>query len=378
MTGVLGKAVAATGNAPATARPPVAELRCLTGLRGIAATAVMLDHYAALDFAAPFPLDMMPHMYLAVDMFMLLSGFILAMNYEDLLRRGSIAATYRTFLWRRVARLYPVYALLTVVCFVLCRGGWLFFLHPDASFAALLANLLAVQTWIWPGSSLDGPGWSISAEWFANLAFPLLLPVVLGRSAAKAATVHGAAWIVLALTALLFGELFDIPSSGAVNVISGPEALGRCVSEFAIGMVCWRLRSRAAWVRHLAGDRVQVVLVLGLALLMQSTRLDLAFVAGCALLLMGLSWESSALSALLRSRPLLFLGRVSFSLYLIHIALLPLRDALEALLGQAGVPGARWVAVLCCAACTVALAAVSRRLVERPAQRWLLHRLRPI
>lgn len=352
------------------------EIRSLTGLRGIAATLVMLDHYAAIDFSYPFPLDMLPHMYLAVDMFMLLSGFILAMTYEDRLASFSVSEGYRTFLLRRIARLYPLYAVTTIVCFVLCRMGWLTFLNPADSYGALVANLLAVQTWLWPGSSLNGPGWSISAEWFANLVFPLLVPVILGRSLALATWFSGLAFVGLVVSAIMFGQLFDVPASGAVNMISGPEALGRCVTEFVIGMYCWRLRSRLTWTYALADNRIQLGLLFCLAVLIQFTTLDAAFVLICALLLIGLSFETSILSGMLRSGPLSYLGKISYSIYLVHITLLPVRDELAKLFESYNVLGAWSLAVLCTALIALALATLSWRYLEQPAQGYLQGSLR--
>ena len=350
----------------------VPEIRSLTGLRGVAAVLVMLDHYAALDFSAPRPLDMLPHMYLAVDMFMLLSGFILAMSYGPRLMQLPWGAGWRLLLVRRVARLYPLYALATLVCFGLCRAGWLTFLDPDSSVAALLANLLAVQTWLWPGSSLDGPGWSVSAEWAANLAFPLLVPVLLGRSPVLAAAAAGLALAMLVCSALAFGELFDVPAPGAVNTIRGAGALGRCVGEFALGIYCWRLRSRVPGLRALGRSGWQLALLLVLALLMQDTRLDTLFVAVCALFLVGTSFESSVVSGVLRSAPLAHLGRTSYSIYLVHITLMPVRDALARLFVQLGLAGAWALAVSCCALATLVLATLTWRYVERPARAAIL------
>ena len=348
------------------------EIRTLTGLRGVAAVAVMVDHLAKLEFDASFPLDMLPHMYLAVDMFMVLSGFILAMTYGERLGIVPSAAGWRVFLLRRIARLYPLYLLTTLVCFLLCRAGLLSFLDPDTSGPALLANLLAVQTWAWPGSSLNGPGWAVSTEWFANGVFPLLLPLLLGRSAGLAALVCGVAMAGLVASALAFGQLFLVPSPGAVNIISGPEALGRCVTEFAIGMYCWRLRSRSRWVEVLALDRVQVPLVVAMFVLMQWTETDTLFVAACAVLILGLSFERSTVSAVLRSAPVCFLGRISYSIYLVHITLLPLRDALAERLAGMGPVQAWWSAVLCCAVLAIGLATLTRRFVETPGQRLVL------
>ena len=352
------------------------EIRSLTGLRGIAATLVMLDHYAAVDFSYPFPLNMLPHMYLAVDMFMLLSGFILARAYEDRLNHSRSGEGYRLFILQRIARLYPLYALTTIVCFGLCRAGWLTFLNPDTSLAALLANLLAIQTWLWPGSSLNGPGWSISTEWFANLLFPLLVPMSLGRSPARAACVGGLAFAGLVVSAIGSGQLFGVPSPGAVNIISGLGALGRCVGEFAIGMLCWRLRSGSPWIHILSASQLQFALLLVLFVLIQDTALDIVFVLVCAPLLVGLSFDTSVLSIALQWGPLVHLGKISYSIYLVHITLLPVRDGLALLLEGYGIPGAWWVAVFCSAFMTFLLATLTRRYVEGSAQKALLSSVR--
>ena len=99
------------------------EIRALTGLRGAAATAVMIDHYMAVDFTRPFPWPLLPHGYVAVDLFMILSGFVLAMSYEARFATMATPAFTTLFLKTRIARLYPIYALMTLACFVLCRLG---------------------------------------------------------------------------------------------------------------------------------------------------------------------------------------------------------------------------------------------------------------
>ena len=348
------------------------ELPSLTGLRGVAATLVMVDHLAQVDFSASFPLTMLPHMYVAVDMFMVLSGFILAMTYERRFQHLPAGRSYRLFVARRVARLYPMYALTTLVCFGLCRLGWLTFLHPDTSAPALAANLLAVQTWAWPGSSLNGPAWSISTEWLANLLFPALLPLLLGRSWQWAAGVAGLGLAAVIYAAICFGQLFDVPFPGAVNTITGLGAVARCVGEFAIGMYCWRLRSRVPALRVVSGNGCQLGVLLLLFLFLQEPILDLLSVVACAALVLGLSFETSVVSAALRSAPLLHLGRISYSIYLIHITLMPLRDALAEQFGRVAGPQAWVLAVACCVAVAIGLATVTRRYIERPAQRALL------
>ncbi len=349
-----------------------AEIRALTGLRGVAATAVMIDHYMAVDFTRPFPWPLLPHAYVAVDMFMILSGFVLAMSYEARLFTIPAPAFSMVFLKHRIARLFPMYAVMTLVCFVLCRLDWLTFLSPDTSWAALATNLLAIQTWIWPGSSLDGPGWSVSAEWAANLLFPALMPVMLSQSIKRGTLLAGAAVFVLLVSAIAFGSLFDIPARGVVNIISGPQALGRCVSEFIVGMYLWRVKSRLSWPRAFSGDASQVGLLVGMALLLLDPALDVALVLLSGLLILGLSFDRSILSRLLGSGPAHRLGVISYSIYIVHIALLPLRDLLAQRFDLAGMPHSWISAVVCTAALAISLATLGHYLIEVPAQRWLL------
>src|SRR6185437_6209521 len=80
----------------------------LDGLRGVAALAVVLYHYAS-DLIAP-------HGYLAVDLFFAMSGFVIASAYEAKLKDG---LDVRGFLGIRAKRLAPLWMLGAIVGFVL-------------------------------------------------------------------------------------------------------------------------------------------------------------------------------------------------------------------------------------------------------------------
>ncbi len=347
------------------------EIKALTGLRGVAASAVMIDHYAAVDFRSSFPLKFLPHMYVAVDMFMILSGFVLALTYEPRFAASKSIDANILFFRSRLARLYPLYLGMTLVCFLLCRDGCLTFLSPNTSLAALGANLLGVQTWIWPGTSLDGPAWSISAEWAANFLFPVLMTMILSGSLLRGTAVIAVAIGVLWICAFLFGSLFEDPVSGVVNIISGPQALGRCVSEFAIGIYLWRLRSRVDVARVLSSNGVQFALLAIMLVVFIEPKLDVVFVLMLGLLILGLSYDASKLARILGSGIAYRLGVISYSIYLVHIALLPVRDMLADLFGNSGVPYPWCMAVCCTATAAIGLSIISYRFIERPGQRLI-------
>ena len=89
------------------------QLPSLTPLRGVAALWVVLYHYCGT--AQFFPnLDITPHSYLiskgylAVDMFFVLSGFVMAHVYRRAFSEG-VGEHYRGFLMARIARLYPLH-----------------------------------------------------------------------------------------------------------------------------------------------------------------------------------------------------------------------------------------------------------------------------
>src|SRR5262245_23351549 len=148
-------------------RPP---LLALTGVRFVAAIFVVFYHYAPLGL--PSLLDnAVRNGHLAVGLFFVLSGFVLAYNYA-----GS-TVVWRKFWLARFARIYPAYLL----GFLLMAPA-VAFRYPDNPLKLAVAGLAAgtlVQGWF-PGLELvwNGPGWSLASEAFFYLLFPILLPVL--------------------------------------------------------------------------------------------------------------------------------------------------------------------------------------------------------
>src|SRR5271170_4945983 len=168
------------------------DIKALTGLRVIAAVWVVLFHFRPLlrDAAPGFRDALSPVLNCGaqgVDLFFMLSGFVLTWNYLD--RMGWSWSTRSTlhFLWLRLARVWPVY----LVTLHLAALWVIFTLHvghvPSQDIGRLTAvsyvrQILLVQLWFQPffdDSSWDGPAWSISAEWLAYLLFGLLVLVIL-------------------------------------------------------------------------------------------------------------------------------------------------------------------------------------------------------
>ena len=322
------------------------------------------------DVPMPFALRRtIDHGYLAVDIFMVLSGFVLAMIYGARFVRAPDGRVFGHFLWARLARIYPLYALTSLVCLVLSLAGVPVWGEPKHDALAMLANLLLVQGWGWPNESLNAAAWSISTEWAANLMFPILAVGLLGRNRLWCGLLALGGFAALVVAALVAGQSgFDEPVTGAVNWYVAPGALLRCISEFTLGMACWRVRGALAW---LGGTPIQCGLVLVILLLCQGYAADIVLVPAICLLVIGLSFERSAVSVALGSPILHWLGTISFSIYLWQMPLAPIVPGLAAWALWLGIGPTVVVSNLMLMALILLVAQVSFTSFERPAQGWV-------
>ncbi len=350
--------------------PQTGEIRSLTGLRGVAAMLVVLHHFRPTDrFALLNSLGQ--HGYLGVDVFFVLSGFVMAYVHHGFNGRWGEAGVLRGFLMQRAGRVYPLYIFLTLACIPLALGRLLPFKTP-LSVEKIAENALLIQGW---GLDLgiDPPGWSLSTEAAAYLLFPLLLAACLSRRRIVPAGAVCAVLGAYAVLAWLPDETLQEVGwrHGALN-ISDTRTLGplvRCIAGFTLGILTWRAMQDARWRRAASNGLLcgaTAALLLGL-LFLRST--DLAVLALSPVLLGCLATERSAVARALASRPVHRLGTWSYALYLAHYPMLGLRHAATDALRWVGItrtPGLSWALVL---ACMIAAAALLNRFVERPAQR---------
>lgn len=165
------------------------EIRSLTGLRLFAAAWVVLFHFqftpgrefqAAIDHLRPI----VGVGSLGVDLFYVLSGFVIAFTYLDRMGPRLNAGQSWRFIWARISRVWPVFAVVTnlfglwLAAKMIFGDGDIAFqkVQPDLGFVSWLRQMLMVQIWTEPyfdGVSWVGPAWSISAEWAAYTLFPL-------------------------------------------------------------------------------------------------------------------------------------------------------------------------------------------------------------
>ncbi|WP_395139203.1 acyltransferase family protein [Armatimonas sp.] len=341
----------------------------LDGLRGLAALYVVA-HHAFLLCAQAFPIraknslaDGLLYGHLAVDVFIVLSGFCLALPEK--------ATAAKVFYLKRARRILPAYLAIlaaSVAHTLYWNGGPL-------DFRALGLHGLLLQD-VFPETivAFNQPLWSVAVEWKIYFLFPVLLCLL--------AKPRGTA-LVLATTAIIGYGLTRIFILSGKSVAELGHTCPWYVFLFGIGVCAGKLTSR--WDGEQKRLMVLVlallsgVLLVGLLFVfpMESAEADLArafpvidpamgiLTAACLAL-----WHHR-LPRLLTLRPVVFCGTIAYSIYLIHFPILemlakkvvkPLLPAASqelqtlALLGL-GLPlvlGAAWV---------------SWRLFEKPFQR---------
>jgi peptidoglycan/LPS O-acetylase OafA/YrhL len=212
------------------------------GLRIIAAGAVVILHYSDYFRDAGVGRFMVAHIWhfnLFVDLFFVVSGFVIARQYFD---RVDDAASIGRFLWRRVARIYPLH-LATLAFYVALAGA----LHFGAArtdnparypLSDLPAQFLLLHAFIGERLTFNFPSWSLSAEMFCYLLFPLVALMAQRRKETVLALV--------ALTALANSLwAWAAGTTPWADWINQGGAF-RALPAFNLGVACYLFRDRIA------------------------------------------------------------------------------------------------------------------------------------
>ncbi len=341
------------------------HLDALTGIRGIAAWFVVFYHMReTLSALLPaWAIATFAKGYLAVDLFFMLSGFVLWYNYADRLGQFRLAEAGK-FMWRRIARIWPLHvfilALMAALALVLAATG-----RHNANYpwAELPLHFLLVQNWGLTGAlTWNDPAWSISTELAAYLLFPF------AAAAMRWEKLPG--WALAAIAAALLAALHMLfARSGETGLGAEISRLGlwRCLLEFALGNVLcmvWRRYGEQRRFAIAAALACAATLTGGIALALPETAfVPLVFASG----LLALAADRGAVARMLGKGVPRYLGEISYSTYLGHFLLFILfKLAFVDETLQIG-----WFGLAGFLTLMLAASAALYHGVEKPAQRWL-------
>lgn len=342
--------------------PP--DLRALTGLRFLAALWVVLyTAWPHLDVGwVPVAVT---RGYLGVEVFFVLSGFILSHVYLE--AAGQKRYSYGGFLWARIARVYPLHLVTLFGMVALGIAGTAAGLSIDGSLTdwrALPAHLTMTHAWgLAPTSAFNHPSWSISAEWFAYLTFPAYAFVAWRMRERPVLAVMGA--VVLALG--IYGAFQPLAGFSLTEATFRWGAL-RIVPCFALGCALYLVHRRAPI--PYAGP---VALISGLAMLTSASLglWDPVTVLLAGGLILGLGSLDNARAGLLGSRVSVYLGEISYSIYMVCAPVLLVMTNVAARLTGAGDKQFHIIVWLGIVAAIPVAAMATYHLVERPCRKAL-------
>ncbi|MFH5878497.1 acyltransferase family protein [Arthrobacter sp. NA-172] len=312
------------------------DLGTLTALRFVAALWVVFFHLQAMrqTFLAPIYELFRPVIAngdLGVDVFFVLSGFIITYTYLDRLGPRFRWRAAGDFVWARFARMWPAFALVVGVL-----GLWLAYgaaqqsvqswslqtQAPDLTPWGMLKQLLMVHLWFQPGTdgaSWFGPGWTVSAEWLAYLAFPLLAVALFRLRRLHPLAALTASVLVLLPTAV-WGPDLPIPTSEP-QPYEWLLRIACCFTAGAFACIAARNVDRTSFNLGLAGPGALLVgtaVVVFLTVAGKPGPGRLAVLA-LPLLIALLSLTRGRLRSALSVRWLQYGGHSSYSLYLVHM-----------------------------------------------------------
>lgn len=363
----------------------------LLGIRGLAAMWVFIGHlYISpiydMGFVSAAGLGWLKHIlffhFLAVDMFLMLSGALLYIGYRYYFEAPSKSKDIDLFYLHRLARLYPLYI---VTLAIIGLYEWVGIPHPVLSgmggqiFAhwelSLILNVLFMNAWgIFPVASWNEPSWTLSIIMLLYVIFPNV--VMLLKLMPKKPLPLTLICVALILAYHLFREM--IPNLGHSD---GTGAIARGLVFFFIGCLCARLiqeNDLSSW----RWDRVLLTVTAANFALMigwfevadfPMTLFHLLYIP----LLLSLFYAKGRITQLYGNRMFAKCGLISYGIYLLHYPLCLLIEYTGGTFLASLATGNAWLdswMVLCVVALCCVLAHASFWLIEKPCNRWIKQR----
>lgn len=304
----------------------------LDALRGIAALFVVAFHLPKA-ITSPF----IAEGQLAVDFFFCLSGFVIAFSYEE---RLSESITFKDFAVARAIRLYPIYALGSLIGLILSILTIHFAFHANwlQTSWSTWTYLLTLAIFLWPtrlssakpsfNYPLNVPAWSIFYEISANLVYASLVRLRLART-----------WVLLCIVGVSFILLFANVVAIGRPLDFGSEQIGfglgfpRVAFSFFLGVLIYRVHrppqfADMKWTRWLPPFMITAALLVILSApfsRMHTGGFHLFEVSVCfpAIVYYGAATRLPHSFARISTR----LGELSYPLYLLHFPFILLMDA---------------------------------------------------
>ncbi|UIN53631.1 acyltransferase family protein [Pseudomonas kribbensis] len=364
-----------------------AKLNPLTSLRFIAAAFIAIGHSGQQVGFEAFRFDLF-NAGNAVSFFYVLSGFILSYTYFNMDEKRD----YRRYLVARVGRVWPLHVV--TLAFIAYEFGPLPLMSNGLdAIAKFSANAFLLHSWVPYADwfySYNWVSWSISTELAFYVSFPALLFFM-----KKDWKIVASLAVVLLSTMLGVCIALDFPAKPSVDTISSSALLyisPLCrIVEFMAGMLTWKVYSsmRERSSSPLSATALEVgslaILVLSMTVTHQLWKYDRDLLSGgvmgwlatagsfpfIAFAIFVMAKQQGLVSKFLSNKALVYLGEISFSVYMVHQIILRLFGKYYSDLmvsDPVSMYSAFWIA-------TIAVSAILYHVVETPCRKVIRAKL---
>ena len=378
----------------------------LTGIRAIAAFWVLIVHSASVFYLAQpatFPDAMNPlipafanYGFLGVDIFFILSGFVISLTYFDWfsvdLPARKWLAHYVRYIIFRLARIYPA------LMFVFLIGSLLLFLYalppeniplrhwsvffkslPSMLMLTYSVSLTSLSQFLKSYWCFNLPLWSISIEWVAYLFFPFL--VILTATLCKKYLLFIALFLLFILQSYIYINP-PVFGNSILNSLSffifGMPAIARISADFFLGYFFYHLYQDMK-LYYINTIYIDVAAILAIAtavvLIYFFHTIEVLILIALGIFVFCVALNPPMIGKLLSNRIMVYLGNISYSIYLVHM--LVLQVIINKMnqhhwfidLSKSGFY--KVFAFILYVLIVVVIASLIYHLIEKPAQRWI-------
>ena len=287
----------------------------LESLRGLAAISVVFYHAPTDSF---FTSGFMQHSWIMVDFFFVLSGYVISLAYFESIKDKHDLFSFQ---WERFVRLYPLHLSIIILFFLYeilrlwAENDGIFMRTPafssEYSVEYLIYNIFMLHIIFTDVPSWNYPSWSISAEFVVYLLFGIFC-LVYCRYKRLAVILSGLA-ILIALIQLL--------STGS-GLATTSDGIWRCIYGFFIGVFLQRFETAKPASGSVSFLAPIMLLLLIASITTEALKGNLQLIYpplfAVAILLLNKSSPRSLIRSLLEDRALVYLGTISYGVYMIH------------------------------------------------------------
>lgn len=339
-------------------------IQTLTSLRIFFALMVFGAHCYVLD--SSFDAHFFKEGFVGVSFFFVLSGFIIAYNYQEKLLTK--ATTKRTFWVARVARIYPLHLLTLLIA--ACIGGYVYYSGTLDWLKHFVASTFLLQSFF-PSAdyffSFNSPSWSLGCEQLFYFCFPLIIPFISNK---RYLLITLLVCLVIMLAGMALTPEEQIKAYWYVNPITRlPDFLvGVLLYQFYQSLSHRNISYSTGTILETGAVILFLLFYLGAADIPKVYRYSCYYWLPVSVLILIFALQKGGISRLLSNRLLIIGGEISYSFYLIHLFIILTYSKMAALYQWP----TQWIISVPIIFCiTIALSLFSYYYFEKPANKWV-------